>query len=83
MPSKTCLKCNTAVNIRKLSCVCGYVFVLRRTLKVSVKTKKLEKQAKRALQAFDDVLKRREQVKNCIAQTRAEETEKQKASQST
>ena len=33
MPSKTCPKCNTAVNIRKLSCVCGYVFVLRRTQK--------------------------------------------------
>ena len=57
MPSKTCPKCSTAVTVRKLSCVCGYVFVLRRTQKVSVKTRKLEKQAKRALEAFNDVLK--------------------------
>ena len=81
MPSKTCPKCNTAVNIRKLSCVCGCVFVLRRTQIVSVNTRKLEKQAKRALEAFNDVLKLREQVKNCVAQTRAKETEKGKASQ--
>ena len=45
------------------------------------KTRKFEKQAKRALEAFNDVLKRREQVKNCVAQTRAKETEKEKASQ--
>ena len=65
--SKTCPKCNTAVNIRKLSCVCGYVFVLRRMQKVSVKTRKLEKQEKRALEAFDGVLKRREQAKIRVA----------------
>ena len=80
MPSKTC-PCSTAVTVRKLSCVCGYVFVLRRTQKVSVKTRNLEKQAKRALEAFNDVLKLREQVKNCVAQTRAKETEQEKASQ--
>ena len=81
MPGKTCPKCNIAVNIRKLSCVCGYVFVLRRTQRVSVKTRKLEQQEKRALEAFDDVLKRIEQVKNRVAQTRAKETENEKASQ--
>ena len=45
-----------------------------------MKTRKLEKQAKRALEALDDILKRREQVKNRVAQTRAKETEKEKAS---
>ena len=78
MPSKTCLKSNTAVNIRKLSCVCGYVFVLRQTQKVSVKTRKLEKRAKRALEAFDDVLKRREQVKNCVAKPEPKKLKKRK-----
>ena len=39
-----------------------------------MKTRKLEQQEKRALEAFDDVLKRREQVKNRVAQTRAKET---------
>ena len=71
MPSKGCPKCNTAVNIEKLSCVRGDVFVLRR---VSVKTRKFEKQAERA---FDDVLKRKEQVKNRVAQTRTKETEQE------
>ena len=46
-----------------------------------MKTRKLEQQEKRALEAFDDVLKRREQVKNRVAQTRAKETENEKASQ--
>ena len=81
MPGKICPKCNIAVNIRKLSCVCGYVFVLRRTQRVSVKTRKLEKLEKRALEACDDVLRRREQVKNRVAHTRAKETENEKASQ--
>ena len=78
MPSKTCPKCNTAVSIRKLSCVYGYVFVLRRTQIVSVNTRKLEKQAKRALQAFNDVLKCREQVKNHVAKPEPKKLKKRK-----
>ena len=42
MPNKTCPKCGTAVNDRKL-----------------------EKPSKRALEAFDDVIKRREELKPC------------------
>ena len=45
-----------------------------------MKTRKLGKQAKRALEALD-VLNRREQVKNHVAQTRAKETEQKRASQ--
>ena len=36
-------------------------------------------QAKRPLEAFDDVLKCREQVKNHVALTRAKETEQERA----
>ena len=57
MPNKTCPKCGTAVNDRKL-----------------------EKQSKRALEAFDDVIKRREQVKNHVALMRAKEIEQERAS---
>ena len=46
-----------------------------------MKSRKLEKQGERALETLDDVLKRREQVKNRVAQTRAKETEQEKASQ--
>ena len=57
MPSKTCLKCNTAVE----SCLLFVgMYLYCDDARVSVKTRKLEKQEKRALEAFDDVLKRRE-----------------------
>ena len=42
----------------------------------AVNDRKLEKQSKRALEAFDDVMKRREQVKNHVALSRAKETDK-------
>ena len=54
---------------------CGHVFVLRRTQRqrFSVQTSKLEKQSIRALEAFDDVIKRREQVRDHIALMRAKQ----------
>ena len=45
-----------------------------------MKTRKLEKLAKKALETFDDVLKRREQVQTRVAQTRTKETEQERAS---
>ena len=61
---------------------CGHVFVLRRTQRqrFSVQTSKLEKQSIRALEAFDDVIKRREQVRDHIALMRAKQTEQERAS---
>ena len=45
MPNKVCPKCANAVNIRRLFCDCGHVFVLRRTKRISMKSRKLEQQA--------------------------------------
>ena len=41
--------------------------------------RKLQKQSKGALEAFDDIVKRREQVKNHVALSRAKETEQERA----
>ena len=47
----------------------------------SVQTSKLEKQSPiRALEAFDDVIKHREQVRDHIALMRAKQTEQERAS---
>ena len=72
MPNKACPLCSAVVHIRKLSCDnCGHVFVLRRMKRISVKTRQLEKQSKRALDTFANTLKHREQDKIHVATCRA------------
>ena len=57
-------------------CIC-----IETNAKSFCENQKVRETGKQALEAFDDVIKRREQVKNRVAQTRAKETEQEKASQ--
>ena len=57
-------------------CIC-----IETNAKSFCENQKVRETGKQALEAFNDVLKHREQVKNRVAQTRAKETEKEKASQ--
>jgi len=73
------LSCDS-ICIRKVCCDCGHVFVLRRTTRISKKSRKFEKQAVRALEAEIDAWNCRKHAKEQIVATRDNETGERKLS---
>lgn len=62
MPEKVCPNCSDTMPVAKIVCDnCGNVLISRRH--VAVKSKKQKVQALRALETFDETLKRREKDK--------------------